>query len=172
VERWFQAGLAKNPGSTVLLLCLAGICDLQERWDEMEALLRRVLEQEPDNPAALNNLAWMLACHKKEPAAALELIQRAIDLVGPLPFLLDTRGTIYLMLERGAQAVADLEEVANEAPTAARYWYLARAYLQVGKRVDAAKTWRQAKATGLTSASIHPLERSTYDQMVASLNKL
>src|SRR5262249_3427155 len=87
VGRRAQAALAKQPGSAALLVALAGVCDHEQHWAEAEALLRKVLETEPGNAVALNNLAWMLACRPGQEAAALELIQRALDGAGPLPNL-------------------------------------------------------------------------------------
>ena len=52
---------SQDPETTALLLTLADLRDFQGRYDEAETLYRRMIDKEPDNVLALNNLAWLLA---------------------------------------------------------------------------------------------------------------
>src|SRR5207253_903230 len=109
--------------ATGLLLQLADLRDLEGRLPEAEALYRQVLDRQPRNVVALNNLSWMLAQKPDRSAEALPLIDRAIETSGPVAELLDTRSTVYLALGRGDRAVADLEAATQDAPTATRYFH-------------------------------------------------
>jgi tetratricopeptide (TPR) repeat protein len=157
-ERLFRAALGAAPRSAALLFALGGLEDLRGRFDEAEADYRRVLAAEPDNSAALNNLAWLLALRGHKGAEALPLIQRAIDLYGPRPDLLDTRALVYLALERPDKARADLKASIADTPTANRYLHLARVCQMAGDAEGASAAVREARALGLTRARLHPVE--------------
>jgi tetratricopeptide (TPR) repeat protein len=73
-----------------------------------EASYRLVLEQEPFNPRALNDLAWLMA-ERGEFAPSLELINRAIRLDPNNPNALDTRAMIYEGMDRLQDARVDRE---------------------------------------------------------------
>jgi len=59
---------------------------------------RKVLELQPNNPVALNNLAYALAVHQKAPVEALPLAQKAVSLAPNDPTLLDTLAWIQHLL--------------------------------------------------------------------------
>ena len=86
---------------------------------DAQALYRKVLTLDPKNIMAANNLAVLLALHRKAPEA-VELSRQAIDRAGPLAPLLDTRGTAYLSAGQVERALGDLEEAVSQHPTAPR----------------------------------------------------
>ena len=55
---------------------------------QAETRLRRVVNQRPNNPLALNNLAWVLAVQEKP--GAIEFAQKAVNLMPDRPALIDT----------------------------------------------------------------------------------
>ena len=71
----------------------------QGKNSEAVAEYREALRLQPDSIAALNNLAWMIAHQKGRGTEALELINRAIEVMGPHPSLLDTRGVVTVDTE-------------------------------------------------------------------------
>jgi tetratricopeptide (TPR) repeat protein len=171
VERWLTDAMQKHPAETALLLQMADLCDLQGRYQEAELLYRRVLERDAANALALNNLAWLLTQHAGNTVEALPMINRAIELLGKRPELLDTRATVFLVMGRSDLAVADLEELAADQPTAPRYLQLARAHRLANNPAAAAKAYRQAKDAGLEMAQFHPLERSTLRKTIDELEQ-
>jgi tetratricopeptide (TPR) repeat protein len=96
-------------------------------------------------------------------------INRAIEIAGPLPYLLDTRALVYLALDQSSSAIADLEQALAESPTSAngfRYFHLARAYRLAGNSEAAAQAFRKAAESGLELDQLHPVERVAYREMV------
>jgi tetratricopeptide (TPR) repeat protein len=123
---------------------------------------------------ALNNLAWLLALkggtHADE---AVERINRAFEVTGPDPNLLDTRAVAYLALNRPAfadLAVEDLRKLIADSPSPTAYFHLAQAQLMAGRKKEAIEAWRKANAdTPLTPEILHPLERTSFDRLVREL---
>jgi regulator of sirC expression with transglutaminase-like and TPR domain len=118
---------------------------------------------------ALNNLAWLLALREPHTGEALDLIGRAIELVGPEAGLLDTRAMVYLKTGRSELAIRDLEAVLGATPTASAYFHLAQAQHLARNRAAAAVALRKARDMGLVAERIDPLERPAYERLQAAL---
>jgi tetratricopeptide (TPR) repeat protein len=171
VDKWFEQ-TRKGENADALLLPLADLRDLQKRYGEAENLYREALSKNSNNLVAINNLAWLLALKKSkpDPDEALALVNRGINLAGPSPELLDTRGVIYLIQRNGQGAATDLQDCVDQSPSATRYFHLAqaKALLASGNPqagVQAAEAWRKAKEGGLRPEQLHPLEYSAYDAL-------
>jgi tetratricopeptide (TPR) repeat protein len=171
VERWISSALTKNPKSVVLKLYLADLQEIRGRYEEVVAIYRAVLDQEPMNVAALNNQAWLLAQLNDKTADALAMINRAIELMGPQPALLDTRAVVQMKLGRADLAIGDLERVTAEAPSAARWFHLACALQQSNNDDAARRAFRRARDMGLLETQLHPLERASWGRVYAELEK-
>jgi tetratricopeptide (TPR) repeat protein len=148
IEGWFQQATGPEGLSVPLELLLAHFRDLEGRYVERCEIYRRLVER-PDVPAAqralaCNNLAYFLAVGKEDGRAALELANRAVELTGPFPEFLDTRGVALLALGRVDDAVADLRRVVGNKPTGLRLYHLARACHAAGDTESALEAWEQA----------------------------
>lgn len=77
-----------RPRDAVFMYYMAGVALANARHAEAEALYRQVLEQQPHNALALNNLAWLLATQGKP--GAVPLAERANALAPDTPAFLDT----------------------------------------------------------------------------------
>jgi tetratricopeptide (TPR) repeat protein len=165
VARRVEAALRKDPRSLPLAAHLAAIRHLQGRFEAAEVLYRRALAARGGDPLVLNNLAFLLAFRRGHEAEALRLVERAIDVRGPLPDLLDTRATVHLARGRADLAVKDLREALAESPTAPGYFRLARAYWAQDRQADAVAAFRRAVSLGLREQDLHPLERADYHSL-------
>jgi tetratricopeptide (TPR) repeat protein len=167
IETWLVEALQQHPEAAGLLPKLAAIRLRQGRSDEAETLLRRTLASNPDDPQALNDLAWVLS--QREPSKlqeALELINRAIDVAGENPFLLDTRAVIFLQLRQPDPALQDLgKSLALRPSSRASYFHLARAHLMAGKHASSLAAFRRAEELGLKLETVDPLEREAYQKL-------
>ncbi len=166
VEQALQTACAKHPASVGLRMHLARLFEMREQFAKAEVLYREVLQREPDNVVALNNLAWLLAQEPAKSAEASALVERAINRVGPVANLLDTRGAVYLSQNRAALAVADLEAATADSPAPPSYFRLARAHQMANRRDAAMAAFQKARAGGLDPRHLHPAERGVYLQMV------
>src|SRR5262249_30624213 len=78
VEQRLREVLQKEPENLPLLLALASVHNLQGRPKEAEDGYRKILELEPNNEIALNNLSWILA-HKEDPQG--KALKDALDMM-------------------------------------------------------------------------------------------
>jgi tetratricopeptide (TPR) repeat protein len=169
VEAWLDTAIREHPEAPSYLFSLACLRHIEGRYDEAKKLYRDVLRKDPEYGPALNNLAYLLALGEGRAAEAEGLIARAIQSLGPLPQLLDTRAAVYLAMGRHDAAIDDLEEAVEAAPRASRLLHLARAYSRAGDTSRAATTFRRAKDLGLDPRHLHPTERAAYDSLVGGL---
>jgi cellulose synthase operon protein C len=156
--RSVERELTKMPSNAGLLFQLGNIRSLEGRYQEAEALYRDSYARDPNNSGPLANLAWLLARRDGKGSEAVEIIARAILLDGPTPDLLDTRGIAYLAIGRSDLAIKDLEDAVAVSPSGLKFAHLAQAYLMANRRIDAGAALESAKAAGLRTENLTPLE--------------
>jgi tetratricopeptide (TPR) repeat protein len=168
VEKWIEDQRVQNKDSVPLIICLADVYDYGNRFEEAERFYREALDKDADNVMALNNLAWLLAFKKpsnKHLSEALALINKAIDCIGESPELLDTRGVVYLRMNRIDEALEDLRTVVRRSPSPNRSFHLAFAMLKAKKEREADDVFRTARTNGLDEKMLHPLEKPFYREL-------
>jgi tetratricopeptide (TPR) repeat protein len=158
-----------------LQLVLGNLHDYRGHYREAIATYEQILRNNGESLLARNNLAWLLALHAGQGVEALEEIQKAIDLGGPLPELLDTRAVIYLALRRTDKAIEDLgsslEQVSGASTsTANRKFHLARAHWSRNEKTEAKRAFAEAKSAGLQETGLHPLELPAFRRLVKEMN--
>jgi len=169
VAAWLQKALERRPESSILTFALGNLRERQGMFQEAETLYRRDIERGRDSPISLNNLAWLMALRKENKEVALALINRAITRYGPSAEFLDTRGVIYLMSGDSQRAIEDLSQAAISDPSGPKYLHLAEAYLRAGNKEAAIEAFAKARSKGLKPDTLHPLELTSYHQLVKSL---
>jgi tetratricopeptide (TPR) repeat protein len=179
VDGWLESARMKHPEvATALTVCLADLRDLQGRPEEAVKLYRQVLEKNPREFVALNNLAWLLALHPgpEQHAEALNLINQAIQILGPVSAVLDTRAVVYMSLDQPDKAIKDLEKAIEESSQPVFHFHLAEARLMQYARskmmedqAKAAEALRQAKALGIQPERLHSLDRVGYQSLTEKL---
>jgi tetratricopeptide (TPR) repeat protein len=169
VEGRLKAALGDRPQAHALAVLLADLYDQQGRQDEAVRLYRKILGQDGRNVVALNNLSYLLAFGLGDVAEALDLINRAIDLAGPVDELLDTRAVIFLKKGQADQAVTDLQQALAQASSPTRHFHLAWAQHLAGNRAAAVDAWGKAARAGLREGGVHPLERPAFRRLLGEL---
>ncbi len=161
VEAFVGQAVQTRPEAAVLRARLGMIWLRQSRFDEAEGLFRRLLATDPENVEALNSLAWLLALRDNDKAPeALQLINRAIELHGAKPNLLDTRAVVMIRAGQGQQAISDLRVAQDQNPRNVDYArHRAWAYQSAGKIDEAREFWRSAEEMNFRSDGGDPLER-------------
>jgi cellulose synthase operon protein C len=105
------------------------------RYPEAEKQLESVLEKQPNNAIALNNLAWLY--HQKNDPRARTLAQKAW-LLAPTAHISDTLGWILTTQGEAVLALPLLRQAARELPAEPTVQYhLAVALSEVGVREEA-----------------------------------
>jgi tetratricopeptide (TPR) repeat protein len=170
VQRRLEAALKKTPKAPQLLLQRASVQELRSDYTQAQATYRQVLELDPGNVVALNNLAWLLARTAGDGKEAFDLIERAIARSGEHAELLDTRAVVEMRRGQSQQAIADLEKANGESRKASRYFLLAQAYQMARDHEAAVNAFREAKALGLTQEQLHPLEQTAYSKIAKELD--
>jgi cellulose synthase operon protein C len=173
-EQHLNKALESKPKSVILMLHLSELYSQRGRWDQAEAIYRRILqpENEPNNIVALNNLAWLLAQRSSDPQKhreALERIDSAVAGIGRRADLLDTRGLVQMKLGDTAAALADFRAAVADMPSPAHLFHLARAHYKSSDKTNASKVLKLAQEQGLQASLLHPSEQSEYQRMLMEL---
>lgn len=113
------------------------------------AHFRKVIESQPENATALNNLAYLLAESGNTSEEPLQYAQKAVELQPDNPEFEDTLGWVLYHRAVYGMAVKHLEVAVARQPTALRYLHLAMAYHKAGQE-------SQARATLQTGLKLGP----------------
>jgi cellulose synthase operon protein C len=172
IEAWVSTAVQKRPDA-ILLASKLGLIEIRQgRFDQAEALFRRVLAGNPDHTDALNNLAWLLALRDQGKAPeALELINHAIDVRGAIPTLVDTRAVVLIRAGQLDQAVDELSSArASNARNPSFALHLAWAYHARGQSDRARAQLREAEKLGLRAGRLDPLELAIFQRLRKELS--
>lgn len=123
-----------------------------------------------NNVLALNNLAWLYAVGGGDARLAKKMMQRAIDLAGRNPMLLETMTAVLIGNQDYDQALTVLEEAIEDERTPSRLFYLAQLHFKSGKIPLARTALAEALAAGLTVEKLHPIEQQQYRELSETLS--
>jgi tetratricopeptide (TPR) repeat protein len=168
-ERLLRAELDKRDRPVTLILALADLLNWTDQFANAEQLYREILKTQERHPAALNNLALMLALHGRGENGSLALVDKAIQVLGPQSPLLDTRATINLLLGKPKEAAADIEKSLAARPSAASFFHQSLVEQRLGNRQAARDSLVKANELGLKMEELHPLEWPSYRQLQKEL---
>ena len=169
---WLTQALKQKPESTTLMGSLANLQERQGLYPQAEELYRRAIEHGDRNGNSYNNLAWLMALRDGGNLKdALEYVNRAIDLKGPKPDFLDTRGIVHLAAGENQLAITDLENAVAGDPSPSKYFHLAEAYLKANKLIEAKKNWEAANVKKGWEHGLHALEQPTFQKVSIELGK-
>jgi uncharacterized protein (TIGR03790 family) len=111
-----EDAVAADPSKVVRRMQLADLYERQARYDKAISQYREVVSLQPDNAAALNNLAYALAIREHDVQAALPFAQRAKALAPGNAAVLDTLGWIYYLADDATRAAFVLTDAVRLAP--------------------------------------------------------
>ena len=100
----------------VRVRAVLGNMDLTEkRYDAAKEQYAAIVEAEPDNVLALNNLAWLL-WNAGDAEGALPYAERAVERAPDNPAVADTAGIVHLRLGNTGRALTLLRKAATRSP--------------------------------------------------------
>ncbi|MBO9513913.1 MAG: tetratricopeptide repeat protein [Variovorax sp.] len=135
---------AATPADTDLIYDQAMVAEKLNRLDEMERLLRRLIELKPDNQNAYNALGYSFADRKVRLEEAKTLIQKAVQLAPDDPFIADSLGWVEFRLGNGAEAMRILEDAYKRRPDPEIGAHLGEVLWAQGQRDRALSIWKEA----------------------------
>ena len=137
-QQALEEATAVDPQLRAAHLALATAYEQQRDFDKAIASYRRWLEVQPDDPVALNNLAYALAVRKSLPAEAMTYAERAFTLSKEDPTMADTLAWIRHLVGRDREAEALVARAARALPANAEVrLHNAVVLAAVGKVADA-----------------------------------
>jgi tetratricopeptide (TPR) repeat protein len=164
-----QAAETKFERVPRLLLVMADLRTRQELYSEAAVLYREILQKEPDDPRALNNLAVLQALQRVKLEESLKLVNHALEVAGPLGSMLDSRATVYLAMNNAEKAIEDMNDAIAEQDSPERLFHRAQAYELAGEDGKAKTDLDAALKKGLRKESLQPLEVPAFEKLRESL---
>lgn len=169
VRGWVQQTLDDNPTDVAASFHMAELYDLQANYKEATRIYRTLLTRSDlsnmQRATALNNLAFILAMLDNNWQEARPMIDEAINLVGGLSELLDTRAMVSLSKGDINAALNDLQDAIDDTASGAKFFHLALAYDKAGDPDSAATALEDARDQGFNSNMVAPLERRAFEEL-------
>jgi tetratricopeptide (TPR) repeat protein len=137
---------ALDPRLVTAHLTLAAAFEEQKDYDKAIERYRQVLTVNPNDPIALNNLAYALAVHRGKAAEALPYAELAMKVArGRSIEIADTLAWVQHLLGRDREAAEIMARVVKAAPDRALLrLHAAVVFAAVGNMTDAAVELREA----------------------------
>lgn len=157
LKRWSEANAAldkaaelstKQEDKDAIEFLRASGYERQKKYEEAEALFRKILSGNPNNPAVLNYLGYMMADRGEKLDEAFNMIKRAVDLEPANGAYLDSLGWAYFKLGKYDLAEDNLIKASQHQmgadPTVQEH--LGDLYQKTGRLKLAAAHWERAVA--------------------------
>lgn len=140
----YQEALNRLPGSQRLLYARALLAAEEGRLEVAESDLRAVLEENPEDPLALNALGYTLADQTDRLQEARELIARAYELAPDDAAVVDSMGWVQYRLGNHQNALEHLRRALDLQFDAEIAAHLGEVLWVTGKREEAREVWQRA----------------------------
>ena len=135
--------LQKFPGDADLSYELAMSAEKLARPDEMESILRRLIDAKPDYHAAYNALGYSLADRNKRLPEARALVQKALEFSPDDPFIIDSLAWVEFRSGNLEKALALLQQAFASRPDPEIAAHLGEVLWTLNQRDKAIATWQQ-----------------------------
>jgi len=135
--------LAAAPDDVDLAYEQAMLAEKMNRLDDMERLLRRVIQAKPDYHAAYNALGYSLADRGLRLPEAKQLIQKALEFAPADPFIQDSLAWVEFRLGNRQEALRVIEIAYKARPDAEIAAHFGEILWSLGQRERAQLIWRE-----------------------------
>jgi len=141
----------KYPKDAELLYQQAMMAEKLNRLEDMERMLRRVIEIRPDHHHAYNALGYSLAERNLRLPEARELITKALELSPGEPFITDSLGWVEYRLGNRQEALRLLKEAYRLRPDVEIGVHLGELLWVTGERDEARRILREVQQRDATN---------------------
>jgi uncharacterized protein HemY len=138
-----RQALVEHPDHRELLTELSLIAEKLQRYDEMESVLRRLMQDHPQDPHAYNALGYSLADRQLRLPEARQLIAKAVALAPEDPYIQDSLGWVEFRMGRLEEARQILQAAYKARPDAEIAAHLGEVLWTLGQRQEAGTLWRE-----------------------------
>ncbi len=151
VKRWADANTVlaqanqRFENDADLLYEQSMMAEKLNRMDDMERLLRRVIEIKPDHHHAYNALGYSLADRNLRLPEAKSLIQKALSLSPGEPFITDSMGWVEFRLGNRDEALRLLRGAYKSRPDPEIAAHLGEVLWSMGQKDEARRIWREGQ---------------------------
>ena len=142
-ERMASAWMKEHPNDALFRFLMGDTALAQGRLALAESHYRKVLELQPDNAMALNNVAWLMVRQGKPGAVALA--ERANQIQPNRPVLMDTLAGALAAEDQTARAIQVQKQAIAKAPD------------DLGLRLNLARIYVKSGDRQLARAELEPL---------------
>jgi cellulose synthase operon protein C len=130
----FSEGAKANPKEVAFYLLAGGIYESRQDWDHAKQQYQKVLEVQPDNPLASNNLAYVMLQQGGNVDVAFAMAQTARQKLPDNPNTADTLGWAFYHKQVYKSAVTLFKEAVKQEPDNALFnYHLGLAYAKNGQ---------------------------------------
>ncbi|MCP4409744.1 MAG: tetratricopeptide repeat protein [Gammaproteobacteria bacterium] len=140
----YNRALTEHPSNGDLLYARALMAEKIDRIDLLEADLRAILVQDPDNATALNALGYTLADRNERIQEAFQYIERALEVRPDDPTVMDSMGWVHFRMGNHALAEQYLRQAFQLLKDAEIAGHLSEIIWGEGKRSEAREILRRA----------------------------
>ncbi len=133
------------PDDVELIYEQAMMAEKIQRLPEMEQLLRRVIEMQPDHQHAYNALGYSLADRGLRLHEARDLIRKALELAPADPFITDSLGWVEYRLGNLPEALQLLKQAYSARPDTEIAAHLGEVLWVSGQRDEARRVFREGR---------------------------
>lgn len=171
LEESIAKAIEKHERPVPLLMVMADFCTREGRYADAETNYREVLKKSPRDAVAMNNLAVLLALQGEKLDESLQLANGAIDVLGPLGPVLDSRAIVYMARQEPRKAIQDINDALADRETPVRYFHQAQIFMQLGQENSAKNAIFKAQQLELKPNMLQPLELPAYEKLKKLLNE-
>lgn len=139
-----STAIAKNPDTADLLYDRAMVAEKIEKFDVLEADLRKVIELKPDHAQAYNALGYTFAERNKRLDEAYALVTKALSLSPEDAFIQDSLGWVQFRAGRVDEALATLKKAYQTRRDPEIAAHLGEVLWAKGEEAEALKLWQTA----------------------------
>ena len=137
--------MVKSPEDTDLLYEQSMVAEKLGLVDEMERLLRQVIQLKPDHHHAYNALGYSLADRNVRLPEARDLIRKAIEFAPADPFIKDSLGWVEFRLGNSLEAAKIFEAAFKAKPDAEIAAHFGEVLWGLGQRDRALAIWKEGQ---------------------------
>jgi tetratricopeptide (TPR) repeat protein len=145
---------AAMPDTAEIKYDLAMLYERQGKYDEFEALLRRVIELDPGNANAYNSLGYTYADRNVRLDEAQQLLERALELDPGNAYILDSVGWYLFRTADYEAALEYLQRSYEQLPTADVAAHVGEVLWTLGRKEEALNIWRAGSEKDPTNETL------------------